>query len=98
VAALKARLAPGQSITDEQAAEIAGMVKAIAHALTEQEVSAGTKRRTNAYSAVFSELYRRFGVTSYKLVKVENYPDVIAWLREYQQSLEIGTQDAGAAT
>src|SRR5438093_9692812 len=35
------------------------MVKAIAHALTEQEEREGTKRRTNAYSAVFSELYRR---------------------------------------
>ena len=48
VAALKARLTPGQSISDEQAATIAGMVKAIAHALTERETREGTKRRTNA--------------------------------------------------
>jgi hypothetical protein len=89
VAALKARLAPGQSITDEQAAEIASMVKAIAHALTEREKPEGEKRRTNAYSAVFSELYRRFGVSSYKLVKVAQYAGVIAWLREYQQTLGI---------
>lgn len=92
IAALKIRLAPGQSITDEQASVIAGLVKAIAHALTVREGVASGKRRTNAYSAVFSEIYRRFGVSSYKLVKTEQFDDVIAWLREYQHSLGLAEE------
>jgi quinol monooxygenase YgiN len=80
---LEHRLRPGSNITDEQAAEISQKVKALAALLQEQRPG------QNYYQGIFGELYRKYGVTSYKLIRQEQYPDVLAFLDEWrEQALE----------
>jgi len=87
--AVRARLAPGNLITDEQAAEVQEMVKAIAFEMTRRQ-SAAASGKLNPFAALFGELHRRFRVTSYRNIPVDRYPDVIAWLRSYQNALDTG--------
>lgn len=87
--AVRARLAPGNPITDEQAAEVQEMVKAIAFEMTRRQ-SAAASGKLNPFAALFGELHRRFRVTSYRNIPVDRYPDVIAWLRSYQKALDTG--------
>lgn len=72
--AVEGRLRPASYITDEQAAEISLQVKALAHLLG------------GHYQTVFSELYRRYGVSSYKLLRVEQYPAVLEFLAEWRET------------
>ncbi len=59
----------------------------IATALARKEAAAGlTGKRPNVYQALFGALYRQFGCTSYKLIRADQYAQVIEWLREYQQA------------
>ena len=76
------QLAPDAAITEGQAAEMAARVKAIAKTLSERDPS------KNHYQGVFGELYRRFRVTTYKQVRQEQYPEVLAFLDEWQASIE----------
>jgi hypothetical protein len=85
VRALKGRLDPGNVITDEQAAEVQEMVKVIAEELTRQ--SAGGGQQKNYYSSLFTELHRRFRVSSYKNLTIEKYARAMAWLRDYDDAL-----------
>ncbi|MEW5986955.1 MAG: phage antirepressor N-terminal domain-containing protein [Chloroflexota bacterium] len=78
---LEDRLSPGQPISDEQAAEISQQVKALAQLLTERDPS------KNHYQAIFSELYRRFSVTSYKLIPQSKYPAVLTFLDDWRQRM-----------
>lgn len=78
---MKDQLHPSTYITDAQAAEIAGLVKAIAQLLSEQDKS------KNHYQGVFGELYRRFHVSTYKHVRQEQFADVLAFLDEWRSSL-----------
>jgi hypothetical protein len=78
VGLLEARLRPAATIDEEQAAEVSSQVKALAQALTAQDSS------KNHYQGIFAELYRRFGVSSYKLIRQEQYTDVIAFLEEWR--------------
>jgi hypothetical protein len=78
---LEAKLAPPEhAVTNEQASQISQAVKAVAIALGKQ-----TKR--NEFGACYGELYRKFGTTSYKLVKASQFDGVMAWLNEWYQSL-----------
>lgn len=79
--ALEERVAPAAFISDAQAAELTMLVRAVAQTLTTHD---STK---NHYQGVFAELYRRFQVTSYKLVRQEQFPAVIAFLQEWQATL-----------
>ena len=83
--ALQAVLAPGALITTAQAAEISNSVKTLAESLSRAAPG------KNHYQGIFGELYRRFRVPSYREVTVDQFPDVMAWLRDFQQSLEEGT-------
>lgn len=69
---VESRLKPGAYVTDEQAAEISLQVKALAHLLG------------GHYQAVFSELYRKFGVSSYKFLRVEQCQSVLEFLEEWR--------------
>ncbi len=40
----------------------------------------------NHYQGIFAELYRRFGVSSYKLIRQEQYAAVLAFLEQWRQS------------
>jgi hypothetical protein len=78
--AVERRLDPAAHITEEQAAEISNRVKALAQLLTEKDPS------KNHYQAIFGELYRRFRVSSYKLVPESKYPDVLSFLDDWLQT------------
>jgi hypothetical protein len=71
---VESRTRPESYITDEQAAEISLQVKALANLLK------------GHYQTVFSELYRRFGVASYKLIRREQYAAVLGFLEEWRKT------------
>lgn len=77
---LEALVAPGKPITQEQAAEISANVKALAQLLTEQDPS------KNHYQGIFAELYRRFGVSSYKNIPATKYQDVMEFLEDWYKA------------
>lgn len=78
--AVERRVEPGSLISDAQAAEISSRVKALALLLAEGDAS------KNHYQGIFAELYRRFGVSSYKLVRRDQYEAVLAFLDEWRVS------------
>lgn len=77
---LENRLSPGSYITDEQAAEVSQRIKALAGLLQEQQPG------KNYYQSIFGELYRRFNVSGYKLIRQSQYAEVLAFLEEWSQS------------
>jgi hypothetical protein len=81
------RVMPHDVISDEQATEISLVVKALAELLTRQEVQKNTDRKTpNYYQGIFAELYRRFGVTKYTLIRQEDYQSVLAFLSDWRKA------------
>ncbi len=74
---LEQQLAPRQAITDEQATDIAEKVKALAILLTGQDSS------KNHFQSIFAELYRRFRVSSYKVIRQSQYHLVVDFLDEW---------------
>ena len=79
VASLQRRVAPTATITEEQAAEISAAVKALAQQLAAKDPS------KNHYQSVFAELYRRFGVSSYKNIARGQFEAVMGFLEEWRQ-------------
>jgi hypothetical protein len=79
---LEDKLSPAAYITEEQAAEVANRVKALAEYLTAQS------RGKTHYQAVYQELYRRFGVSGYKTIRIEQYEAVLAFLEDWRKSAE----------
>jgi hypothetical protein len=75
---LEERLHPASYITEAQAAEVSNLVKALAELLT------GKDRAKNHYQGIFGELYRRFGTASYKLIRIEQYDAVLAFLESWR--------------
>ena len=73
------RITPASHITEEQAAEVSALVKALAELLT-------GKGKGNAYQGVFSELYRRFGVSSYHHIRQDQYEAVLRFLSEWGEA------------
>jgi len=71
---------PEQNVTPEQAMQISQAVKAVAHEL-------GKRTKRNEYGGVYGELYRRFGVNSYKSLPANKFVDAMAWLNEWLQSI-----------
>lgn len=60
-------------ISEQQAAEMALAVKNVGRALSER----GTKP---GYSQVYGEMYRRYGISSYKNLPQDKYEEVLVWL------------------
>ncbi len=75
------KFTPATLITDEQAEEISATVKSLAEFMTSK--SSGK----NHYQGIFAELYRRFGVSSYKNIRLEQYSQVLQFLEEWRQSM-----------
>jgi P22_AR N-terminal domain/ORF6C domain len=42
----------------------------------------------NHYQGIFSELYRRFGVSSYKHIRSDRYEQVLSFLEDWYQSVK----------
>ena len=72
--------APDRHIAPEQASRISQAVKAVAHEL-------GKRTGRNEYGGVYGELYRRYGINSYKELPAAKYDDAMDWLNEWLQSL-----------
>lgn len=77
---LELSVGPDTTITEQQAAELALAVKHVGHALVQQ----GTKP---GYSQVYTELYRRYGISSYKNLPRDKYDEVLAWLKRWHEEL-----------
>jgi hypothetical protein len=77
LSAVERRLGPSAAITDEQAAQVALHVKALAELLTGKDPS------KNHYQSIFGEIYRRWGVSSYKLLRQSQYQEVLAFLDDW---------------
>jgi len=85
VVALEERVAPGEPVTEEQAAHISQAVKAIAYKLSERS-------GRNEYGGVYSQLYSKFGITSYKNLPAARYGEAMEFLTEWWSQVA-GTDD-----
>ncbi len=80
---IELRLDPAANITDAQAAEIALAVKNVAFAMEERGSSGG-------YGKIYSEMYRRYRISSYKNLPGAKYDEVIAWLGRWFEDITKG--------
>lgn len=80
VASIEQQLRPGAAVTDEQASQISQAVKAVAVAL-------GKQTKKNEFGAVYGELYRKWSVSSYKLIPARRFDEVMKWLAEWYSSI-----------
>lgn len=79
---IEQKVSPKSAITNEQATEISNQVKALAELLTSRDAS------KNHYQGVFGELYRRFGVSSYKIIRQEQYQAVLTFLEKWRKAVQ----------
>ncbi|MBK9055801.1 MAG: ORF6C domain-containing protein [Chloroflexi bacterium] len=84
VTALEQQLAPRNAITDEQSADVANKVQALAMYLTEQD------KGKNHFQAIYAELHRRFRVSSYKTIRQEQYQVVVDFLDRWANAAAKG--------
>jgi hypothetical protein len=82
---LEDKLHPHAYITDQQAANVANAVKALAEMLTRQ-------KGKNQYQGVYGELHRRFGVSSYTMIRQEQYDSVLAFLEDWYDAAKEGRE------
>lgn len=89
VVGLEARLSPDMVVSEEQATEIALAVKHVGQALAAGGARAG-------YAQVYSEMYRRYGISSYKNLPRRQFATVLAWLHAWHAEVT-GHGGSGAA-
>ena len=78
---LEAALPSSKShITEDQAMQISQAVKTVALAL-------GKRTKRNEFGAVYGELYRKFGITSYKMLPAKKFEAAINFLTEWHQNV-----------
>jgi hypothetical protein len=78
---LEAKLAPADhAVTNEQASQISQAVKTVAIAL-------GKKSGKNEFGGVYGEFYRRFGITSYKMLPAHQFEKAMRFLTDWHQNL-----------
>jgi hypothetical protein len=80
VASLEQKVAPGKPVTEDQASQISQAVKAVA-------LAQGKKTGRNEFGAVYGELYRKFGVTSYKMLPAAQFDKAMKFLTDWYQNL-----------
>jgi hypothetical protein len=71
---------PDRFVSADEAMQVSQAVKAIALEL-------GRRSNRNEYGGVYGELYRREGVTSYKLLPAKRFAPVMEWLSTWYQDL-----------
>jgi P22_AR N-terminal domain/ORF6C domain len=89
---LEDRVHPAALISEPQANEVSLRVKALAELLTTMDTG------KVHYQTIFAELYRRFGVSSYKIIRQEQYVSVLAFLESWRVAATTGrdTEAPGA--
>jgi hypothetical protein len=80
VAVLEQQMAPATIVTEEQATQISQAVKTVALAL-------GQQSGRNEFGAIYGELYRRFGITSYKQLPKGRFAEAMRFLNEWYQTI-----------
>jgi P22_AR N-terminal domain len=75
------RVAPGAIITEEQAMVLSQTVKALAELLTERDA-----QKKNYHQSIFGELYRRYGITNYKVLPIDNFEEAIQFLEDWRKA------------
>ncbi len=80
VASLEQKVAPGKPVTEDQASQIGQAVKAVAIAL-------GKKTGRNEFGGVYGELYRMFGVTSYKMLPAAKFDKAMKFLTSWHEEV-----------
>jgi hypothetical protein len=73
--------APDRYITPDQAMQLSQAVKTVA-----MKLSKATGR--NEYGGVYGELYRKFGITSYKQLPAARFNEAMSWLNEWRENIE----------
>ena len=68
-------------ITPDQAMQLSQAVKTVA-----MKLSKASGR--NEYGGVYGELYRKFGITSYKQLPAAKFDETMEWLNEWRESIE----------
>lgn len=67
---------PGRYVTEDQASQISQAVKAVAIAL-------GKQSGRNEFGSVYGEMYRKFGITGYKMLPARRFEEAMRWLTEW---------------
>jgi hypothetical protein len=67
---------PGRQVTPDQASQISQAVKAVA-------LVYGKQTGRNEFGGVYGEMYRKFGITSYKLLPAKKFVDAMRWLSDW---------------
>jgi hypothetical protein len=74
---------PGRAVTPDQASQVSQAVKGVAMIL-------GKRSGRNEYGGVYGELYRREGITSYKLLPAHRFEAVMKWFSDWYKELSDG--------
>jgi len=80
VTSLEQKMAPAAVVTEEQASQIGQAVKAVAIAL-------GKKSGRNEFGGVYGELYRKFGITGYKMLPARRFEEAMGFLTEWYETI-----------
>ena len=70
----------GRNVTPDQASQVSQAVKAVALAL-------GQKTNRNEFGAVYGELYRKFGITGYKMLPARRFDEAMKFLTDWHETL-----------
>jgi len=70
------RLDSARYITEDQASQISQAVKAVAVAL-------GKKSGRNEFGGVYGEMYRKFGISGYKMLPARRFEEAMRWLADW---------------
>ena len=71
----------GRHVSPDQANQISQAVKAVA-----MKLSKASGR--NEYGGVYGEMYRKFGITSYKQLPAAKFDEAMKWLNEWRENIE----------
>jgi ferritin-like metal-binding protein YciE len=77
---------PGRFVAPDQAMQISQAIKVIA-----TEIQKRTKQ--NEYGKIYGQLYRQFGITSYKLLPANKFDQAMGWLTDFYRSITGATGD-----
>jgi hypothetical protein len=78
--AVERKLTSGQVVTDEQVSQVSQAVKAVALTL-------GKTTGRNEFGAVYGELYRKFGITSYRMLLARRFEEAMRFLTDWHEDL-----------
>ena len=70
----------GRSVTPDQAMQVSQAVRTVALEL-------GKRSKKNEYGAVYGQLYRHFGVTSYKQLPASQFEQAMTWLTNWYKRI-----------